>query len=99
MDWHFERNRIDQASKRRTTIDKMKYTLTQNTNYEAAISLSWMEGTMASNEMIAAKLREAGFEKVRVEGTGQKRKASGTWAKPSEVNVEIPKQVSEIRAV
>lgn len=73
----------------------MKKLLTKNQNYEATISLSFLEG-IAPNEMIVTKLREAGFENVRVEGTGQRRKATGTWGKETQL-AEIPKQVSDIK--
>lgn len=50
----------------------------KNCNYEAAIQLSGVQA-FATNDMVAAKLKEVGFINVQVHGYGTKRKATGHW--------------------
>lgn len=62
--------------------------------YRAEISLGFFEG-IASNDVIAVKLTEAGFGEVVVSGTGRKRVAQGVWmGRPQEA--ELPKQVTRV---
>ncbi len=54
------------------------FTVRHGKRYQAAITLGLLE-QLASNEMIAAKLRKAGFEDVHVSGQGSTRQAEALW--------------------
>ena len=75
----------------------MKHYLEQNTTYKAQIVLSGLN-KMATNNMVADKLKGVGFTFVTVSGTGDKREAKGKWAKPSQ-EVEVPEQVKQIEKI
>jgi uncharacterized membrane protein len=66
--------------------------LEQGQQYRAEISLGMLE-RMAGNEMVAAKLEEAGFTGVVVTGSGAKRIAMGTWPNDTR-EVKLPSQVA-----
>ena len=71
--------------------------LKQGMLYQADVTLSFLE-SMASNNIIADKLRLAGFSNVIVTGKGNTRNATGYWNLPSQ-KVELPKQVSNVKLV
>jgi hypothetical protein len=48
--------------------------------------------------MIAAKLRNAGFEDVHVSGQGSTRQAEALWPRP-DTNATLPSQVTSISEV
>lgn len=48
--------------------------------------------SIATNDMVAAELRKAGFDGVVVTGNGANRDAVGRWPKETQ-KVELPKQV------
>jgi hypothetical protein len=73
------------------------FTVHQGKRYQATISLGWIE-SLASNEMIAGKLREAGFTEVQVTGSGGTRKAQALWPKPDTTG-EMPPQIREIEEI
>jgi hypothetical protein len=54
------------------------FTVQQGKRYRATITLGGIE-RWASNEMIAGKLREAGFSEVVVSGVGNTRTAEAVW--------------------
>lgn len=64
--------------------------------YSAVIKLGMVE-QFATNEMIAQKLREAGFTNVDVRGTGSERNASGVWTKETQTITDLPKQITSIQ--
>lgn len=68
--------------------------LEQGMRYQADIALSLFE-SMASNDVVAKKLREAGFTDVVVTGTGSSRKATGIWSRPS-MEAQLPKQIVRV---
>ncbi len=70
------------------------YTVRQGRRYRATISLSWFE-QIASNEMVAEKLQDAGFADVRVTGDGRTREAEALWPGPDST-AELPSQVASI---
>jgi hypothetical protein len=76
------------------------FTVRRGRRYRATISLGLIE-SFAGNELIADKLRGAGFEEVSVSGSGTMRTAEGLW--PNEdATAQMPEQitaVTEIEAV
>ena len=73
------------------------FTVRHGNRYQAAIELGLLE-QLASNEMIAAKLRNAGFEDVHVSGQGSTRQAEALWPGP-DTNATLPSQVTSISEV
>lgn len=71
--------------------------LQSGTTYQAEIKLGYFEA-MASNETVANKFRNLGFEAVTVTGVGASRRAVGKWAGPS-LEVELPPQVQRVVTV
>lgn len=69
--------------------------LVQGQSYQATISLGTLEAMAASNDMIAGKLRGAGFTGVSVTGSGSTRSASGTWSKATG-DFPLPSQVTRV---
>jgi hypothetical protein len=73
------------------------FTVRQGKRYCARIELGWLEA-LASNELIAGKLRAVGFTDVKVDGSGGTRQAEALW--PSADNSgELPAQIVEITEV
>jgi hypothetical protein len=70
------------------------YTLHPGKKYVATISLGWFE-SLASNEMVANELRNAGFTDVRVTGSGDTRHAEAHWRLP-EVTGPLPTHIKAI---
>jgi hypothetical protein len=73
------------------------FTVRQGQRYRATIALAGME-RWASNEMIAGKLREAGFAEVTVSGVGSTRQAEAVWSQPDSQG-EMPAQVTEVMEI
>lgn len=75
------------------------FTVRRGRRYRATISLGVLE-SFAGNDLIADKLRDAGFEDVRVDGSGATRLAEALWPK-DDATAPMPPQViavDEIRA-
>ena len=70
------------------------FTVRQGKRYRAILSLGFLE-RLASNEMIAGKLREAGFAEVTVSGSGANRTAQGLWPQ-ADATAEMPSQVINV---
>jgi hypothetical protein len=70
------------------------FTVCEGKRYRATITLGWLE-RWASNEMIADKLREAGFTDVTVEGSGGTRQAEALWP-ISDTTAEMPSQITAV---
>ena len=71
------------------------YTARKGQRYRATISLGWVQ-SVASNETVAAKFREVGFEEVTVWGTGRRRMGTALW--PNEdASAEIPDEITDIQ--
>ena len=70
------------------------FTVQQGKRYRATITLGGIE-RWASNEMIAGRLRDAGFSDVAVTGLGNTRVAEAVWA-GADITGEMPAQVTEI---
>jgi hypothetical protein len=73
------------------------FTVRQGKRYRATITLGGME-RWASNDMIAGRLREAGFSEVAVSGVGSTRVAEALWA-GADTAGEMPSQITEITEV
>jgi len=73
------------------------FTVRQGKRYRARIELGWLEA-LASNEMIAGKLRAAGFAEVKVDGSGGSRQAEALWPN-ADSSAELPAQIAEITEV
>ena len=70
------------------------FTVQQGKRYRATITLGGIE-RWASNEMIAGRLRDAGFSDVAVTGLGNTRVAEAVWA-GADTTGEMPAQIAEI---
>jgi hypothetical protein len=74
-----------------------RFTVQQGKIYKAEINLGLMQ-SVASNEMVAERLREAGFTDVVVTGSGRTRLAQGVWPH-ADTAAEIPSEVANIQVV
>ena len=70
------------------------FTVRQGKRYRATVSLSGIE-RWASNDMIATRLRDAGFSEVSVSGLGTTRMAEALWPGADSTG-EMPAQVTEV---
>jgi hypothetical protein len=70
------------------------FTVCEGKRYRTTITLGWLE-RWASNEMIAGKLREAGFADVKIEGSGGTRQAEALWP-ISDTTAEMPSQITAV---
>ena len=70
------------------------FTVRQGKRYRATVMLAGIE-RWASNDMIAARLRETGFSEVSVSGLGTTRVAEALWPGPDSTG-EMPAQVTEV---
>jgi hypothetical protein len=66
----------------------------QGKRYRATLSLGMLE-RFASNEMIADRLRAAGFSDISVAGTGATRLAEALWP-GADTSAELPTQITEV---
>jgi hypothetical protein len=73
------------------------FTVQQGKRYSATISLGFFE-RFASNDTIAAKLRDAGFYEVQVTGSGGTRYAEALWP-AADTSAEMPSQVTSVSEV
>jgi hypothetical protein len=73
------------------------FTVHRGKRYRAIISLSWWE-QIATNEMIAQKLRDVGFSEVKVTGEDHLREAKALWPL-KDTTAQIPSQVSSIQEI
>ena len=71
-----------------------EFTVEKGKRYKATITLGLLQ-SVASNEMVADKLREAGFADVSVTGSGRTRTATGLWACET-ISGTIPNEISDI---
>jgi len=70
------------------------FTVRQGKRYRATIALGWVE-RLAGNEIVAERLRAAGFSDVSVSGSGSTRVAEAVWSGPDSTG-EMPTQVTEV---
>jgi hypothetical protein len=74
-----------------------KFTVRRGRRYQATLSLGLLE-SFASNDMVADRLRAAGFSEVDVEGTGASRSAQALWAN-EDATAEMPSQVLSVTEI
>jgi hypothetical protein len=74
-----------------------KFTVRRGRRYQATLSLGMLE-SFASNDMVADRLRAAGFSEVDVEGTGASRSARALWAN-DDATAEMPSQVLSVTEI
>ena len=70
------------------------FTVLQGKRYRATVTLGGIE-RWASNEMIAERLRTAGFSEVSVSGLGTARAAEALWPGPDST-AEMPAQITDV---
>ena len=70
------------------------FTVRQGGRYRATLTLGWLE-RWASNDLIAEKLRAAGFSDITVAGSGWTRIAEASWPGP-DTTAEMPSQITEV---
>lgn len=73
------------------------FTVRRGRRYRATISLGLLE-SFAGNELIAARLRSAGFADVSVIGAGATRHAEGLWPQ-EDASAELPSQITEVTEI
>ncbi len=69
----------------------------QGRRYRATLSLGMLE-SLAANELIAEKLRSAGFDEVSVEGGGRMRVATARWPN-QDASAPMPSQISDVTEI
>jgi hypothetical protein len=70
------------------------FAVRQGKRYRATISLGLVE-RFATNEMIADRLRAAGFSDISVTGSGATRLAEALWP-GADTSAELPTQLTEV---
>ena len=75
-------------------LEAARFTLVQGKSYRATITLTGFE-TWAGNDLIAANLKEAGFQNIKISGEGSKRCGEGRWARAT-TSAPVDAHLSEI---
>ena len=70
------------------------FTVKQGKRYRATIALGLVE-RLASNDMIADRLRAAGFTDITVSGSGATRVAEARWS-GADATAEMPNQITAV---
>ncbi len=73
------------------------FTVRRGHRYRAEISLGVFE-SLAGNEAVAARLREAGFIDVSVAGAGRNRVAEGLWPN-ADASAPMPHQITSVTEI
>lgn len=73
------------------------FTVRRGYRYRAEISLGVLE-SLAGNEAVAARLRDAGFIDVSVAGTGRRRVAEGLWPN-ADASAPMPHQITAVTEI
>jgi hypothetical protein len=70
------------------------YTVQNGKRYRAKIRLGLLQ-SVASNEQVADKFREAGFTNVSISGSGRERMGTGLWPH-SDATAEVPDEITSV---
>ena len=70
------------------------FTVHQGKRYRATISLGMLE-SFASNDIIAGRLRTAGFTDISVSGAGNTRIAEALWS-AADATAELPSRLRKL---
>jgi hypothetical protein len=70
------------------------YTVRKGRRYQATITLGLLQ-SVASNDMVADKFRDAGFLEVEVTGSGRTRVGQGLWPH-DDASAEVPDEVTSV---
>lgn len=70
------------------------FTVRQGKRYRASIQLGLLE-QLAGNDVIAERLREAGFADICVSGSGATRVAEGLWPH-ADASADLPSQIRSV---
>jgi hypothetical protein len=70
------------------------YTVRKGKRYQATITLGLLQ-SVASNEMVADRFRDAGFIAVEVTGSGRTRIGHGLWPH-DDASAEVPDEVTSV---
>lgn len=73
------------------------FTVRRGHRYRAEISLGVLE-SLAGNEAVAARLRDAGFIDVSVAGAGRRRVAEGLWPN-ADASAAMPQQIIAVTEI
>jgi len=73
------------------------YTVRKGKRYKASIRLGLFQ-SVASNEQVADKFREAGFTEVSVSGSGRERLGTGLWPHP-DASAEVPDEITSVKII
>lgn len=69
-----------------------------NARYEATLTLTGFK-VFTPNTLIISELAKKKFSDIVVEGTGETRQVFATWTGPSQKDVELPKEVSNVKKI
>jgi hypothetical protein len=70
------------------------YTVRKGKRYQATITLGLLQ-SVASNDMVADRFREAGFVEVEVTGSGRTRVGQGLWPH-DDASADVPDEVISV---
>jgi hypothetical protein len=73
------------------------YTVRKGRRYRASISLGLLQ-SVASNDMVADRFREAGFAEVEVTGSGRSRLGQALWPH-DDASAEIPDEITSVEEI
>ena len=73
------------------------FTVQKGKRYQARIRLGLFT-SVASNEEVADKFREAGFTEVSVSGSGRERQGEGLWPHP-DASAEVPDEITSVEEI
>lgn len=93
FNWQWSRN----ARAPIGNLEAAKFTLVQGKNYRATITLTGFE-TWAGNDMIAGRLKDVGFQNIKISGEGAIRRGEGCWARAT-TSAEVDAHLSEIAEI
>jgi hypothetical protein len=73
------------------------YSVRKGRRYRATIALGLLQ-SVASNDMIADKFREAGFADVEVKGSGRTRIGQALWPH-DDASADIPDEITSVEEI